>query len=62
MAAFEMALKVALIGKAELQRYIDDRLLLFEQLLAAVDALVQLKGMRRLSIGLLEVEDQVIGA
>ena len=60
VTVFEVTLKMALIGKPKLLRHVHDGMSLLEQLLAPIDALVELKGMRCLAIGLLEAADQMI--
>lgn len=47
---FEMPLKMALISKAQLLRHVGDALAALEQAFGAVDALIQLIGVRGLPI------------
>lgn len=47
---FEVPLKMALVGKAQLLRHVGDALAALEQALGAVDALIQLIGVRGLPI------------
>lgn len=60
VAFFEVPLEVALVGKPQRVRHVGQRVALPQQALGVVDALVQLEGVRCLTIGLFEAADQVV--
>ena len=58
----ELALKMALVGKAQLQRHLGNPFAALEQLLGTVDALVDLVGVRSLAVVVFEVANQLVAA